>query len=136
MSGDGLVDEQCRVGSVVGEVDVAHGLLGQPGAEELVARVPDAQTEQHPVAAALVEAFVTGEEQLADPIQRVGLAAPMAEGLVLDPAPDLIDAPVPDPNDMERIGDAGGVIKVGGQAGPERLGQIRGHHLDPGQLNR
>lgn len=79
---------------------------------------------------------MTGEEQLADPIQRVGLAAPMAEGLVLDPAPDLIDAPVPDPNDMERIGDAGGVIKVGGQAGPERLGQIRGHHLDPGQLNR
>ena len=60
----------------------------------------------------------------------------MAERLVLDPAADLVDAAVGDAHDMERIGDAGGVSEVGGQAGPERLGQIRGHHLDPGQLNR
>jgi len=76
---------------------------------------------------------VAGEEQLADPIQRVGLAAPVMQGLVLHAAADLVDATVPDPHDMERIGDAGGVIEVRGQPGPERLGQVRGHHADPGQ---
>ncbi len=43
----------------------------------------------------LVEAFVAGEEELADPVERVGLATAVAEGLVLDAAADLVDATVP-----------------------------------------
>ena len=121
---------------IVGEVDVAHGFLGQPGAEHLVVGVTDAQAEQHPVSASVVEAFAAGEEQLADPIQRVVLAAAVAERLVLDAAADLVDAPVGDPHDMERVGDTGGVIEMRGQPGAERLGQIGGHHLDAGQPQR
>ena len=60
----------------------------------------------------------------------------MTERLVLHPAADLVDAAVGDPHDMERVGDPAGVIEVRGQAGPERLGQIGGHHLDPGQPRR
>ena len=46
----------------VREVDVAHRFLGQPGAEHLVSRVADAEAEQHPMLAALVEAFVAGQQ--------------------------------------------------------------------------
>ena len=98
--------------------------------------VADAQPEQHPIRAAFVEPFGAGEQQLADPIQRVGLAATVAERLVLHPAADLIDAAVADPHDVERVSDTAGVIEVRGQPGTERLGQIGGHHLDPRQPGR
>ncbi len=55
--------------------------------------------------AAFVEAFGAGEQQLADPIQRIGLAATMAEGLVLHPTTHLVEATVPDAHHMERIRD-------------------------------
>ena len=45
-------------------------------------------------------------------------------------------APVADPHDVERIRDPAGVIEVRRQPGPERLGQIGGHHGDPGQPRR
>ena len=40
---------------------------------------------------ALVEALGAGQEELSDPIERVGLAPPVPEGLVLDPAAHLVD---------------------------------------------
>ena len=85
---DGLVEQRRRVGGCVGEVHVADGFLGQPGAEQFVVGVADTQAEQHPVRAAFVEAFGAGEQQLADPIQRIGLAATVAQRLVLHPAAD------------------------------------------------
>ena len=51
---------------------------------------PWIQAEQHAFMPALVEAFVAGEQQLADAIQRIGLAAAMAEGLVLHSAANLV----------------------------------------------
>ena len=98
--------------------------------------VADAQAQQHPVAALVVEALGAGQQQLADAIERIDLAAPVAERLVLDPATDLVQAPVADPHDMERVGDAGGVVESGRQPGSERLGQIGGHHLDAGDQFR
>ena len=56
-----------------------------------------------------------------------------AERLVLHPTPDLVQAAVGDPHDMERVRDPAGVIEVRRQPGPERLGQIGGHHLDARQ---
>jgi hypothetical protein len=38
-------------------VDVTDRFLGQPGAEQFVVRVADAQAQEHPVGAALVEEF-------------------------------------------------------------------------------
>ena len=60
----------------------------------------------------------------------------MAQRLVLHPAADRVEAAVGDPHDMERVGDPAGVIEVRGQPGPERLGQIGGHHRDPRQPRR
>jgi hypothetical protein len=111
-------------------------IVGQPGTEELVVGITDAQSEQHPIGTAFVEPFGASEEQLADPIQRVRLAAAMTEGLVLHPPPDLIDAAVGDPHDVKRIGDAAGVIEMRRQSGAERLGQIRRHHGDPAEPRR
>jgi hypothetical protein len=50
-------------------------------------------TQEQPVAAPVVEAFVAGEEELADAIERVTLAASIAQGLVLHPAAHLVEAP-------------------------------------------
>ena len=110
-AGDRLVDQDGGFVRVVGQVDVAHRLLSQPGAQHLVVGVADAQTEQHPVVAPVVEALGAGE-QLADPIQRVGLAAPVAEGLVLDPPAHLVHAAVPDPHHMKGVGHPGGMRQV------------------------
>src|SRR5947209_10789549 len=61
--------------------------------------------------ASFVEPFDAGQQQLADPIERVAFMAAVAERLVLHPPADLVDAPVGDPHDMERIGHTGGVIE-------------------------
>ena len=63
-------------------------------AQHVVVGVSGAQAQQHAVVAALVEALEAGQQQLADPVQRVGLAAPVTEGLVLGAAADLVDAAV------------------------------------------
>ena len=106
-AGDRLVEQGAGVSRCAGEVDVAHRLLGQPGAQQLVVGIADAQAEQDPLMASFIQPFSAGEEQLADPIERIAFAAPVAERLVLDPAADLVDATVGDPHHMERIRDAG-----------------------------
>ena len=50
-----------------------------------------AQPQQHTAMTLLIETFVTREQELADLIERVGLAAAMAERLVLDAPADLVD---------------------------------------------
>ena len=47
------------------------------GAEDLVGGVTDPQPQQDPMLAPVVEAFGAGQQQPADPIQRIILAAPM-----------------------------------------------------------
>ena len=63
--------------------------------------IADAKPEQHAVAAPVVEPLGAGEEQLADPIQRIILPPPMLQGLVLDSASHLVDAAVGDADNME-----------------------------------
>jgi len=94
--------------------------------------ITDAQAQQQPVAALVVEPFVAGEQQLADAIERVVLAASMAQRLVLHPPADLVQAPVADPDHVKWICHSGGVVQLGRQPGPEGLGQVGGHHLDAG----
>src|SRR5438552_11330847 len=85
---------------------------------------------------AFIETFGAGEQQLADPIQRVGLAASVSEGLVLHAAADAVDAAVRDAHHMEGVGDALGVIKMWREPGPEALGEIGGNDLDARQPSR
>jgi hypothetical protein len=75
---DGLVQEYTGNLRILGQVDVANRLLGQPGTEEFVVGVTVAQPQQHAVMTILIEAFVTREQELADLTERVGLAAAMA----------------------------------------------------------
>src|SRR3712207_1681094 len=70
------------------------------------------------LAAPVVEAFGAGEQHLADAIQRVGLAAAMAEGLVLHPSTHLVQTTVGHPHDVEGIGHPAGVIEIAGTVRP------------------
>jgi hypothetical protein len=73
--------------------------------------------------AAFVEPFGAREHDLADPVERVVAAVTVAQGLVLDPAPHRVEAPVADTHDVERIRDAGGVIVPADEPGPVGLGR-------------
>ena len=57
----------------------------------------------------------------------------MAERLVLNASSHGIEAAVRDPNDVEWVGDTGGMIEAWRQPGAQRLGQIRRNHLDAGE---
>lgn len=105
---DRLVEEGGGVVGVVGEVDVSDGFLGQSGAADLVVGVTDSQAQQHPLLTRVVEAFGAFGEELADPIQRVGLASPVAKCFVLDPAAALIELGV-----CRRFGSERGVMVRG-----------------------
>ena len=75
---------------VVGLVDASDDLFGVPGVFDLAFRVSGSQQPEELGAAPVIEAFVGLGEEAANPIQRVGLPASVAEGLVLDPAAALI----------------------------------------------
>ena len=96
-----------------------------------------AQPEQHAVMTALVEAFVAGEQELSDPIERIGFATAMAQRLVLDAPAHLVDAAVGDSHDMKRVGDADGMIEVRRGARAIALGEVSGDDTDgshPGRV--
>ena len=54
---DRLAQESAGLADTLGQVDIAHRLLGQPGAEELVVGITAAQPEQHALVTSLVEAL-------------------------------------------------------------------------------
>lgn len=103
---------------------------------QLVIGITDSQAEQHPITASFIEPLGAGEQQFADPIERVVFAAAMAERLVLDPSTHGVAASVRDPHDMERVGNTDGVIQVRRQASSERLRQIRRDDFDARQPGR
>jgi hypothetical protein len=126
---DGLVEELGGLYWIDGEVDVAHRLIGEPFAQELVVRVAKAQTEQHPVVPTLIEPIGTCQQQLADPAGRFVLPATVAQGIVLHAA-DLADTAVPDTHHVERVGHPDRTVEVRRGAGPIAPGQIGGLHAD------
>jgi hypothetical protein len=65
-SDDGLVEEHSGFLEVIGQVDVADGLLSASHAEHLVVGIAEAQPGQHLVPAPLVETLVASEQELAD----------------------------------------------------------------------
>ena len=75
-----------------------------------------AQPEQDAVMTPLVEAFIASEQELANPIERVGFAAAMAERLVLDAPAHLVDAAVGDAHHVEGISDADPMVEVRGRS--------------------
>jgi len=60
--------------------------------------------------------------------------APVAESLLLDPPTGPIDHPSPDPDDMERVRDCGGIGQMRGECRPEgfvEIGDGDDHTLAP-----
>jgi hypothetical protein len=52
-----------------------------------------------------------GQQQLADAVQRIGFAAPVAQGRLLHATADLVDHGVGQPDGVEVVHDHGGVPK-------------------------
>jgi len=125
-AGDCLVEEHGGDERIVGEIDVTHGLFRQPGTENVVVGITEAQPEQHPRAAAFVEPLGSREKQLSDAIEGVVLPSPVAEELVLHAPAHGVEAPVGDSHDMEGIGHSHGMVEVGAQSGSVGLRQVGG----------
>jgi hypothetical protein len=58
-------------------------LFGQVGGADLAFGVPGVEPGEHAGEAGGVEAVMAGEEPPADPLERIGVAASVAEGVVL-----------------------------------------------------
>jgi hypothetical protein len=102
-TGDGLVEEQGGDGGIVGEINVSHRFLRQPRTENMVVGVTEAKPEQHPRAAAFVEALGAGQQELSDAVERVVLPPAVAEELVLHTPAHGVEAAVGDSDDVKGI---------------------------------
>src|SRR5690606_21969483 len=111
--------DQASAGVV--DVDSAeHGpqeLLGQQGGADLAPAVASVEATLQSSPARFVEVLAGHEQQPADPVERVALAATMPEGLLLGAAAHVIDGlvgeahevgPVEPPRGVKAAGDAGG----------------------------
>ena len=58
---------------------------------------------QQPVTASAVEPFVPSEENLAGLVERIVLASPVPEHLVLDTAADSVQATIGDPDHVKPV---------------------------------
>ena len=79
------------VSQVAGGIDRAQQLLALPGDRHLAGRISDSQPSPQPHSSPAGELPGGGQQQLADALQRVALAAPVAEGGLLGPPADLVD---------------------------------------------
>ena len=74
----------------VGGVDASEQLFALPSRDDLAGRIPGGQAGPQPHSSPIGELLGSREEQLADAVQRVTLAAPMPKGALLGPSADLI----------------------------------------------
>ena len=130
--------------SVGDVVDRADHLLRVPCHAHLASRVAGFEQASELGVAAFVETFVRLGQESACPVERVVLAAPVTERLVLDPPPALVQLGVGELHEMKRVGDLGGVGDHRVEHGPVRARQVKGRPPDPaapgitpfGELNR
>jgi len=85
-----VIDRAELLGAAVGDFDLNMALVG-------------GERRVEPAALPVGEAFLAGAEQVPDPVERVGLAAPVAVDLLLEPAAALIDGGGSELDDMERV---------------------------------
>lgn len=87
-------------------------LVGVPGEPHLASGVANAQQAHQAFAAIIAEAFAGHHQPASDPVERIVLASPMADGLVLHSASALVERSVGQPHDVERIGDLDGMGSI------------------------
>lgn len=74
-----------------GVVDVSELLVALPGQADFVVRVPEGELRVEPGGLFVGEVFGPDLQGPADAVERIALAAAVPEGVLLDPAADLID---------------------------------------------
>ena len=94
-----------RDGGAVDVVDASYGFGGVPGCADFSMWVTGVEEAAEAGAAPVADAFVGCGEEPAYPIQRVGFAAPVPEGFVLDPATDFVEPLVGEADHMEWVCD-------------------------------
>ena len=96
-------------GLVVGRAQLLGALVGDLDFDVFVA---SCQCGLEAGALALGEVFLTGAQDVTDRVKRVAFTAPASEGVVLDPAADLVDGGGSELDNMERVEDGAGVVEV------------------------
>jgi hypothetical protein len=118
---------------VGGDVGVPQQLLGEVGGADLACGVAGVEPGKHPGEAGGIEAVVAGQEPSADPVERVVGAAPVAEGVVLGAAADVIERRVGETDHVEVVDHHSGGGQALGDGGGVGLVGIDHHMADPGQ---
>ncbi len=101
--GDRPIERSLGLGGVVGDVDVAHVLLGNPGVLQLPVEVAVTQRLMESFPALFVEVLGAHQQQLADPVERVAFPAAMLQRCLLNALAALRHSGVGETNDVERI---------------------------------
>jgi hypothetical protein len=110
---------------VAGGMNRAQQLLALPGDRHLTTRIPDRQPGPQPHPSPAGELLGGGQQQLADVVQRIWFAAPVAEGGLLHAASDLIHHRVGQLDGVEVVHDRGRMAKRG------RAARWHSHAMDP-----
>ncbi len=75
--------------------------------------------------------FRAAQKHPANAVERVALAAAVAQGVVLHPAADLIGGAGEQPHDVKRVQHRGGVLEPAGQRGVVAPERVEGGDLHP-----
>jgi len=125
-----LSDELDGEVGVGDRVDRAHDFFGVPRHAHLTSRVAGFEQAPQLRVSVVVQAFMCDRHQLADPKQRVSIAAPVAEGVVLDAAAGLVEHEVRQLDDVKWIGNLSCVREHRVEHRPIRARQIQRCPLD------
>lgn len=88
-------------------VDVPELLGGEVGGGDVAGRVAGVQADEQPALAGLGLVLLAAQQHPADPVERVVLAAAVAQGLVLHAATDRVDRGVGELDGVEAVPDHG-----------------------------
>jgi hypothetical protein len=111
-------------------VDGPQQLLALPGRSHLAAGITSRQASPQPRSTTASELFGGGQQQLADPVQRIMLAAAVAQSGLLGPSADLVDHRVGQLDGVEVIHDHPGVTQRCDQGAGIAAPGIQGHRTD------
>jgi len=101
--GEDLLGDSASLGQVLALVGVTELLGALPGDVDLVMTLVGRDRSAESRALAVGELLATAVQDHPDPVERVSPAAPVATGLLLDAAADLIDRRGAQLHDMERV---------------------------------
>jgi hypothetical protein len=115
-------------------VELANRFFDVPCGGHFASGVPGAQQTEQLLLADVVEALLGSGQQSPTPIERIGLATSVPQGLVLDTPPTLIQLGVGLLHDVKRIGHLGGVRDDGVEHGAIGAREIERRETDLRQL--